>query len=146
MISHYESLRLSTENDMKHLQIEALLDAADVYIALGVSQSRMAKKCLKQVKFLSKQVGDACSLKKAVYLFAKVKILQIYPLLLDVIRNSCNLSCDLIRLRGWKDCCAPFWVNLNFSYEKERLDPLDCLRKPKNTKVPLIARNAKLST
>ncbi|KAL9923858.1 uncharacterized protein ACN2A1_003890 isoform 1-T4 [Glossina fuscipes fuscipes] len=132
LMSHYESLRLSTENDMKNLQIEALLDAADVYIALGVSQSRMAEKCLQQVKFLSKQVGDASSLKKAIYLFAKVKILQVYPLLLDVIRNSRNLSCDLIRLRGWKDSCAPFWINLNFSYEKEQLDdPLDCLRKSK---------------
>uniref|UniRef100_A0A1A9VA72 Uncharacterized protein n=1 Tax=Glossina austeni TaxID=7395 RepID=A0A1A9VA72_GLOAU len=55
LMSHYESLRLSTEHDMKHLQIEVLLDAADVYITLGISQSRMAKKCLKQ---LGVQFGD----------------------------------------------------------------------------------------
>lgn len=129
LINLYSSLEIARDLQMKPEEGNILLDIAKVYIQCGRSQHRMAEICLNQSKNIFLHLKDMFSVKKTSYILASLKVHDIQPLILDLIKYSSFNYCDKYRLFLWKSICFPFWHKLHENLEEEENDHLHCLMK-----------------
>ncbi|XP_037824226.1 uncharacterized protein LOC119612484 isoform X2 [Lucilia sericata] len=126
LIELHESLRIIHHLNLKQQEALVLLDIAKVYINRGRSQFRMAELCLRQAKEIFVTLNDSFNIKKTSYLMANLKMHNIQPMILDLIKFSSTNCCDKYRLTRWKSICLPFWRNLRHCLEQEERQPMHC--------------------
>ncbi|KAM7346776.1 uncharacterized protein ACRADG_006560 [Cochliomyia hominivorax] len=123
----YESLKIAHQLQLKRDEGIILLDIAKAYITRGRSQFRLAELCLRQAKQIFVDLNDMFNTRKTSYLMANLKVQNIQPLVLDLIKSSSHNYCDKYRLLYWKSMCLPFWRNLRLTLEQEEFDEKHCL-------------------
>ncbi|XP_023298811.2 uncharacterized protein LOC111681285 [Lucilia cuprina] len=126
LIELHESLKIIRHISLKQQEALVLLDIAKVYINRGRSQFRMADLCLRQAKEIFVVLNDSFNIKKTSYLMANLKMQNIQPMILDLIKFSSTNRCDKYRLMRWKSMCLPFWRNLRQCLEQEERLPMHC--------------------
>lgn len=127
LVQLHTSLEIARDLQMKAEEGNILLDIAKVYMQYGRSQYRVAERCLRESKEIFLSLKDMFSVKKTSYLLASLKVHNIQPMILDLIKYSPTRYCDKHRLVLWKSVCYPFWHKLRHKMEEEEKDPLRCL-------------------
>lgn len=128
----HEALKIVRQLQLQHEEGMILLDIA--YINRGRTQYCMADSCLKQSKEIFVKLNDVFNIKKTSYLMANLKMHNIQPMILDLMKFSSTNYCDYYRLVRWKSMLIPFWRNLRYTREQEEFDFRHCLLKA--TEIP----------
>ncbi|XP_075155909.1 uncharacterized protein LOC142229261 [Haematobia irritans] len=127
------ALQLSQKLQSKSDEALAYMNMGKLYLQEGAQERIYAKNAFSNAQLLYEKLGDRINRQKCIYLTAQVTTAGLFPLFLDLMKQS-EKTGNLFHLRRWQYQLKPFWEPENF--EDEGNDELTCLlkefvRKPK---------------